>query len=102
MMTSSPATLILGLGLIVIGLVYPFVVLWRLNRQLGGAEAPANRQLAVTLALTALVPLTAVLAGFWLLVPAARSSLLFTGALFGSGIGLVAVLLLGWWISREK
>lgn len=102
MSTSSPATLFLGLGLILVGLIYPFVVLWRLNRQLGGAEAPANRQLAITLALAALVPLTAVLAGFWLLVPAARASLVFAGALFGSGIGLVVVLLAGWWVNRSR
>lgn len=102
MTTPSPFTLVLGLGLIIVGLAYPFVVLWRLNRQLSGAEAPANRQLAITLALTALVPLTTVLAGFWILVPAARASLLFTGALFGSGLALVATLLAGWWINRKQ
>ena len=100
---SNPTTLALiaGLSLILIGLVYPFVVLWRLNRQLGGEEVTANRQLAVTLALAALVPLTAVLAGFWILVPAARSSLTFTAILFGSGIALVVTLLAGWYIHRS-
>ena len=28
----------LGLALILIGLIYPFVVLWRLNRQLSGSR----------------------------------------------------------------
>lgn len=98
----TPLALILGLSLIVLGLVYPFFVLWRLNRQLSGKDVPANRQLAVTLALVALVPLTAVLAGFWMLVQPARNSLVFSGALFGSGIFLVAALLVGWWINRQK
>jgi hypothetical protein len=102
MSNPTPLALIAGLTLILIGLVYPFIVLWRLNRQLGGEEVTANRQLAVTLALAALVPLTAVLAGFWILVPAARSSLTFTAILFGSGIALVATLLAGWWINRER
>jgi hypothetical protein len=102
MSTASPFLVAVGLGLIVVGLVYPFVVLWRLNRQLSGSEAVLNRQLAVTLGLAALVPLTAVLAGFWLLVPAARASLVFTGALFGSGVALVATLLAGWWINRQR
>ncbi len=101
MSNPTPLALITGLSLILIGLVYPFVVLWRLNRQLSGEEVTANRQLAVTLALAALVPLTAVLAGFWILVPAARSSLTFTAILFGSGIALVVTLLAGWWIHRS-
>jgi uncharacterized membrane protein len=78
MSTTNPILLAAAIFLILVGLTYPFFVLWRLNRQLSGSEAPANRQLAVTLALTALVPITAVLAGFWLVVPAARASLLFT------------------------
>lgn len=94
MNASSPVLLVAAIFLILVGLTYPFFVLWRLNRQLSGSEAPANRQLAVTLALTALVPITAVLAGFWLVVPAARASTLFTTVLFGSGIALVATLLL--------
>ena len=102
MSTPTPLALFAGLSLILIGLVYPFVVLWRLNRQLGGEEVTANRQLAVTLALAALVPLTAVLAGFWILVPAARSSLAFTAILFGSGFALVVTLLAGWWINRRQ
>lgn len=93
MSATSPVLLVGAVFLILVGLTYPFFVLWRLNRQLSGSEAPANRQLAVTLALTALVPITAVLAGFWLVVPAARTSTLFTTVLFGSGIALVATLL---------
>lgn len=95
MSATHPLLLIAAIFLILIGLTYPFFILWRLNRQLSGSEAPASRQLAVTLALTALVPLTAVLAGFWLVVPAARASMLFTAFLFGAGIALVIVLLIG-------
>jgi hypothetical protein len=100
MSTTNPILLVAAIFLILVGLTYPFFVLWRLNRQLSGSEAPANRQLAVTLALTALVPITAVLAGFWLIVPAARASLLFTSALFGSGIVLVITLLIASRINR--
>lgn len=94
MSATSPVLLVAAIFLILVGLTYPFFVLWRLNRQLSGSEAPASRQLAVTIALTALVPITAVLAGFWLIVPAARASILFTAFLFGAGIALVATLLL--------
>ena len=100
MSATSPVLLIAAIFLILVGLTYPFFVLWRLNRRLSGSEAPANRQLAVTLALTALVPITAVLAGFWLIVPAARASTLFTAFLFGSGIALVVTLLIASRISR--
>jgi hypothetical protein len=100
MNASNPVLLVAAIFLILVGLTYPFFVLWRLNRQLSGSEAPANRQLAVTLALTALVPITAVLAGFWLVVPAARASTLFTAILFGSGIALVLTLLLASRINR--
>lgn len=93
MSVTHPLLLVAAIFLILVGLTYPFFVLWRLNRQLSGSEAPANRQLAVSLALTALVPLTTVLAGFWLVVPAARTSTAFTAALFGSGIALVVTLL---------
>ena len=102
MSTASPWMVALGLALILFGLIYPFIVLWRLNRQLSGSEAVINRQLAITLALAALVPLTTVLAGFWLIVPSARESLVFTAALFGSGLALVATLLAGWWINRKQ
>ncbi len=95
MSVTQPVLLVAAIFLILVGLTYPFFVLWRLNRQLSGKEAPANRQIAVSLALTALVPLTAVLAGFWLIVPAARASTAFTAALFGSGIALVVTLLVG-------
>jgi archaellum biogenesis protein FlaJ (TadC family) len=100
MSTTNPILLVAAIFLILVGLTYPFFVLWRLNRQLSGSEAPANRQIAVSLALTALVPITAVLAGFWLVVPAARDSTAFTAALFGSGIALVVTLLLASRINR--
>jgi hypothetical protein len=100
MSVTHPILLVAAIFLILVGLTYPFFVLWRLNRQLSGSEAPANRQLAVTLALTALVPLTAVLAGFWLVVPAARNSTAFTAILFGSGIALVITLLAASRINR--
>lgn len=102
MSATSPVLLVAAIFLILVGLTYPFFVLWRLNRQLSGSEAPANRQLAVTLALTALVPITAVLAGFWLVVPAARSSTLFAAALFGAGAALVITLLVGYRINRSN
>lgn len=100
MTLDNPVTTIFGLALILLGLTYPFMVLWRLNRQLNGQEAPANRQLAVTIAMTALVPLTAVLAGFWLLAPPARQSLVCSGALFGAAIALVVVALIGYRLNR--
>ena len=101
MSTTNPILLVAAIFLILVGLTYPFFVLWRLNRQLSGSEAPANRQLAVTLALTALVPITAVLAGFWLIVPAARNSVAFTAVLFGSGIALVITLLAAYRVNRS-
>jgi hypothetical protein len=100
MSSSNPILLVAAIFLILVGLTYPFFVLWRLNRQLSGSEAPANRQLAATLALTALVPITAVLAGFWLIVPAARASTLFTALLFGSGIALIITLLAAYRVNR--
>ena len=100
MSTTNPILLVAAIFLILVGLTYPFFVLWRLNRQLSGSEAPANRQLAVTLALTALVPITAVLAGFWLIVPAARNSVAFTAVLFGFGIALVITLLAAYRVNR--
>lgn len=102
MSATHPVLLVAAIFLILVGLTYPFFVLWRLNRQLSGSEAPANRQIAVSLALTALVPITAVLAGFWLVVPAARASTLFTAFLFGSGIALVITLLAGSRINRSN
>lgn len=102
MSATHPVLLVAAIFLILVGLTYPFFVLWRLNRQLSGSEAPANRQIAVSLALTALVPITAVLAGFWLVVPAARASTAFTAILFGSGIALVITLLAGSRINRSN
>ena len=102
MTTVSPVLLIAGIFLILLGLTYPLWTLWQLNRRLAGKEAPASRELALTLALTALVPLTAVLAGFWLIVPQARGSVFYTATLFGSGIALVVALLLAWRRARKQ
>ena len=100
-MSGSNALLVVtGLILIVFGLAYPFIVLWRLNRQLSGKEAAVNRQLIITLVLAGLVPMMAVLIGFWLMTPRARTSLVYMGALLATGIMLVITLLAGWYINR--
>lgn len=96
------ALFLIGLALVIFGLTYPFVVLWRLNRQLSGQEAIVTRQLALTLVLAGLVPLMAVLAGFWLMTPRARDSLVYMGALLATGVLLIAALLAGWYISRRQ
>ncbi len=102
MSDSNTALFIFGLVLIVFGLAYPFIVLWRLNRQLSGAEPVVNRQLVITMVLAGLVPLMAVLTGFWLMTPRARSSLFFMGALLATGILLIATLMAGWYINRGR
>lgn len=102
MTTVPPTLLIAGIFLILLGLTYPLWTLWQLNHRLAGKEAPASRDLALTLALTALIPLTTVLAGFWLIVPQARGSTFYTATLFGSGIALVITLLLAWRGSSGK
>jgi len=100
MIAQNPISLALGFGLILVGLIYPFVVLWQLNRQLSGRELPVTRELAATIALTALLPLTAVLAGFWVIVPRAQDSASYTALLIGSAVALVVVLIWNWRISR--
>lgn len=97
---SNALLVVIGLILIVFGLAYPFIVLWRLNRQLSGKEAAVNRQLIITLVLAGLVPMMAVLTGFWLMTPRARTSLVYMGALLATGIMLVITLLAGWYINR--
>lgn len=100
-MSGSNALLVVfGLILIVFGLAYPFIVLWRLNRQLSGKEAAVSKQLIITLVLAGLVPMMAVLTGFWLMTPRARTSLVYMGALLATGILLVGALLAGWYINR--
>ncbi|MEZ4768011.1 MAG: hypothetical protein R2844_06230 [Caldilineales bacterium] len=99
---SNTLFLVIGLVLIVFGLAYPFIVLWRLNRQLSGKEAVVNSQLVITLLLAGLVPLMAVLTGFWLMTPRARVSLVYMGALLATGILLVATLMAGWYINRGR
>lgn len=96
------ALFVIGLALVIFGLVYPFIVLWRLNRQLSGQEAIVSRQLVLTLVLAGLVPLMTVLAGFWLMTPRARSSLVFLGALLAAGFLLIATLLAGWYFNRNS
>ena len=90
---SNVVLVVIGLVLVVFGLAYPFIVLWRLNRQLSGKEAVVNRQLVITLVLAGLVPLMAVLTGFWLMTPIARASLVYMGALMATGLLLVGTLL---------
>jgi len=94
-MNASPLLVILAILLILVGLTYPFFVLWRLNKQLSGQEAPVNHQLIVTIVLAALVPLTCVLAGFWLVAPQARGSLVYTGALLASVLMLLVAVVVG-------
>ena len=99
---SNGVMIAIGLVLIVIGLAYPFIVLWRLNRQLSGDEVVVNSQLVITLVLAGLVPLMAVLTGFWLMTPRARTSLVYMGALLATGILLIATLMAGWYINRGR
>lgn len=98
----SAVLVIIGLALIVFGLAYPFIVLWRLNRQLSGKEAVVSSQLVITLILAGLVPMMAVLTGFWLMTPRARASLFYMGALLATGILLIGTLMAGWYINRGK
>ena len=97
---SNTLLVVIGLVLIIFGLAYPFIVLWRLNRQLSGKEAVVNKQLIITLVLAGLVPMMAVLTGFWLMTPRARTSLVYMGALMATGLLLVATLMAGWYINR--
>ena len=101
-MTTSPIMVILGIVLIIGGLLYPFLVLWQLNRRLSGKDAEIDRSLIVTLVLAGLAPLMAALAGLWLIFPQARGSLVFTGAMLASAVLLVATLIAGWYINRKK
>lgn len=89
-----------GFALILFGLSYPLLVLWQLNRQMTREGLPPRRQLTVVLVLSALWPLTTVLAGFWLLNERAKQSLVYLGALVASAIMLLITLLISWRINR--
>ena len=97
----APPVLVAGLLLIGVGLVYPMVALVRMNQQLGKG-APSRQVIAVTLAFHALLPLTAVLAGFYVLSTRAQHSPFFAGALLGSAVLLVITAVARWWLGRGK
>lgn len=90
-----------GLLLIGFGLAWPMLTLIRVNRRLS-KNGLSGGPLMVMLVLNGLLPLTAVLAGFYLLSPRARESLLFLGLLLASTLLLVASLLVQWTMSRSR
>ncbi len=92
---------VFGLALIIFGLSYPLLTLWQLNRQMNRSGLPDPPQLLHALTLSAVWPLTAVLAGFWLINERARGSLAYNGALLAAIILLVITLVAGWWINRR-
>jgi hypothetical protein len=91
---------VFGFALIIFGLSYPLLTLWQLNRQMNSGGLPARPQLIFVLTLSAVWPLTAVLAGFWLINAHARGSLAYNGALGASIVLLLITLIAGWWINR--
>jgi K+-transporting ATPase c subunit len=93
--------LIFGFALILFGLSYPLLVLWQLNRQMSRGDLPPRPQLVITLVLSALWPLTAVLAGFWLLSEQAQSSLVYNGALAACIVMLLITLIANWRLNRR-
>ena len=88
MSVSNPVTLVVGLLLIGFGLVFPMVTLLRMNRLLS-QEHMVGRYLVATLVIYALLPLSAVLTGFYVLSSRAQDSPLFLGALMGTLVLLV-------------
>lgn len=92
--------LIFGFALILFGLSYPLLTLWQLNRQMSRGGLPPRPQLVITLVLSALWPLTAVLAGFWLLNEQAQQSLVYNGALAACIIMLLITLIANWRLNR--
>jgi hypothetical protein len=92
MSVSNPATLVVGLLLIGFGLVFPMVTLLRMNRLLS-QEHMVGRYLVATLVIYALLPLSAVLTGFYVLSARAQDSPLFLGALMGTLVLLVISVL---------
>lgn len=96
----GPIMLVAGLLLIGFGLVYPVVALFRTNRHLADGNL-AGRYLVATVALYGLLPLSAVLAGFFLLSARARTSPVFLGALIGSAVLLLIVLIIRQRVQRN-
>ncbi|MEA3334802.1 MAG: hypothetical protein U9R25_02765 [Chloroflexota bacterium] len=92
MSSSQPLALVAGVILIVVGLAYPMVALIRVNKMLG-QEQVSRGKITATLLLTGVFPLTAVLAGFYLLSEQARQSAIFSGALIASALFTVAILI---------
>jgi hypothetical protein len=101
MNASGPVFLAAGLLLIGLGLVWPMLALIRINRRLS-ENGLSGGPLIVMLALNGLLPLTAVLAGFYLLAPRARESLFFLGVLLTSALLLLVALVLQWTIRRSR
>lgn len=100
MNVGGPIILAVGLLLIGFGLLWPLLALVRINRQL--SENKLSRGPVITMvALNGLLPLTAVLAGFYLLAPRARESLFFLGVLVASALLLVVALVAQWMVSRS-
>ena len=100
MNVGGSAALATGLLLIGLGLVWPLLALVRINRQLS-ENTPSRGSVIAMLALNGLLPLTAVLAGFYLLSPRARESLFFLGVLVASALLLVVALVAHWTVSRS-
>ncbi len=94
--------LVFGFALILFGLSYPLLTLWQLNRQMNREGLPPRPQLVVTLVLSALWPLTAVLAGFWLLNEQARQSLVYNGALAACIVMLIVTLIFSLRLNRPS
>lgn len=93
---------VFGFALIIFGLSFPLLTLWQLNRQMNSSGLPARPQLIFVLTLSAVWPLTAVLAGFWLINERARGSLVYNGALGAAIILLLITLIAGWRIGRQQ
>lgn len=83
---------VVGLLLIGFGLIYPMIALVRMSQQMGKDQV-SQGQLVATLVVTGLLPLTTVLAGFWLLSSRARGSPVFLGALIASAVLLLLALI---------
>jgi len=95
MSTAEPLVLIPGILLIGLGLIYPLIALIRLSQQMN-REQLSRRELLFAVALSALIPLTAVLAGFWIVSSRAQASAAFSAALIASALLLLAALIARW------
>ena len=98
---TGPLALIAGILLLGFGLIYPMASLLQLSRQLNKGPLQRNR-IVITLVLNAVLPLTSILAGFWLLSPRVQESLVFAGALGASALLLVITLVARWRIKRSQ